>query len=47
MYCFELDMKYSVKAMKEDGVLQVEYPVDITSYEYQRDYYHHRFGLST
>lgn len=46
MYCFELDMKYSVKAMKEDGVLKVEYPVDITSYEYQRDYYHHRFGLN-
>lgn len=46
MYCFELDMRYSVKSMKEDDVLKVEYPVDLTSYEYQRDYYHHRFGLS-
>lgn len=46
MYCFELDMEYSVKAMKEEGIFKVEYPIDITSYQYQKDYYMHRFGIS-
>lgn len=46
MYCFELDMEFSVKAMKEEGIFKVEYPVDITSYQYQKDYYAHRYGLS-
>lgn len=46
MYCFELDMEFSVKAMKEEGIFKIEYPVDITSYQYQKDYYAHRYGLS-
>lgn len=45
-YCFELDVIYSVKSMKTDEVLRVTYPVDITSYAYQRDYYHYKFGLT-
>lgn len=46
MYCFELDMEFSVKAMKEEGIFKIEYPVDITSYQYQKDYYMHRYGIS-
>lgn len=46
MHCFELDMEYSVKAMKQEGILTIQYPVDITSYEYQKDYYAHRFGIT-
>lgn len=46
MYCFELDMEYSVKAMKERGIYKVEYPVDLTSYQYQKDYYQHKYGYS-
>lgn len=46
MYCFELDMEFSVKAMKEEGIFKTEYPVDITSYQYQKDYYAHRYGIS-
>lgn len=46
MYSFELDMEFSVKAMKEEGIFKTEYPVDITSYQYQKDYYAHRYGLS-
>lgn len=46
MYCFELDMEYSVKAMKDEGIYKVEYPVDMTSYQYQKDYYMQRYGIS-
>jgi len=46
MYCFELDVDYSAKAMEENGLGQQEFPVDITSYQYQKDYYCHRFGIT-
>lgn len=46
MYCFDLDMEYSVKAMKDQGIYTVEYPVDMTSYQYQKDYYANRYGIS-
>lgn len=46
MYCFELDMEFSVKAMKEEGIFKIDYPVDITSYQYQKDYYAHIFGFT-
>lgn len=46
MYCFELDMQFSVTAMKERWIFKKEYPVDITSYQYQKDYYAHKYKLS-
>lgn len=46
MYCFELDMQFSVQAMKDEGIFNHKYPVDITSYEYQKNYYYHKFGMN-
>lgn len=45
-YCFEIDIKYSVIAMETENVLKVEYPVDVTSYEYQKNYCCHVYNLS-
>lgn len=46
MYCFELDMQFSVEAMKREDIFKVEYPVDMNSYQYQKDYYANTYGLS-
>ena len=32
--------------MINQKVLEINYPVDITSYEYQKNYYHHCYGLN-
>ena len=46
MECLELDIDYSKRAMINEKVLEINYPVDITSYEYQKNYYHHCYGLN-
>lgn len=46
MYSFELDIEFSVKAMKSEGIFTMEYPVDTTSYQYQKNYYAQRFNIS-
>lgn len=46
IYAFELDMQFSVEAMKRENVFKSQYPVDITTYQYQKDYHAHVYGMS-
>lgn len=46
MESLALDLEFSVKAMNQEGLLQIEYPVDIYSYGYQKNYYAAKYGFS-
>jgi len=46
MYVLDLNFEFGVKAMEEEGLGCVEYPVDITTYQYQRDYYYTKYGMN-
>lgn len=46
MYVFKLDIRYSVEAMRNEGLEEVKYDKDIYSYEYQRDYFYTKYGMN-
>lgn len=46
MYVFKLDIRYSVEAMRNEGLEEVKYDKDIYSYEYQRDYFYTQYGMN-
>lgn len=46
MYVFKLDIRYSVEAMKNEGLEEVKYDKDIYSYKYQRDYFYTQYGMN-
>ena len=45
MYVLNMDLEFSFKAMRQDGYGDKEYPVDVYSYEYQKNYYYTKYGV--
>lgn len=46
MHVLDLDFKYSLIAMQDHGLGNIDYEKDVTSYQYQKDYYYTTFGLT-
>lgn len=44
--CFTLDLDFSVEAMERDELMEINYPEDIYSYEYQKNYIMNKYNYS-